>query len=464
MLVGLAALTFMIIMVTGLPSGSAERERFAHMLTVEGPISPATADHIERSIDRAGRAGAGLVVLRLDTPGGLDASMRAIIKAILGSPVPVATYVWPSGGRAASAGTYILYASHIAAMAPGTTLGAATPVQVGGLPFGREERDEEPRDASKNEVEDETEPALEPRDAMERKLIEDAAAYIRGLAELRGRNAEWAEQAVREAVSLSASEALKQNVVDVVARDVNDLLQQIDGRTVEVPAGEVVLDTADLVIEEIETDWRTEFLTIIANPNIALILMMIGIYGLIFEFSNPGAIVPGTVGAVSLLLALYALAILPVDYVGLALILLGLALMVAEAFTPAFGVLGIGGAASFVIGATMLFDADVPGMRISPWVIGAMTVTSGLLLAIVLRLAWRSHRRVVATGAEQMVGASGVVVAWAGKRGHVLAHGEHWQAVSDRLLAPGTRVRIERVDGLTLMVVPTEDWTAQRRK
>jgi membrane-bound serine protease (ClpP class) len=289
---------------------------------------------------------------------------------------------------------------------------------------------------------------------MEAKAINDAVAYIRSLAELRGRNADWAEKAVREAASLSASEALKENVIDIVASTMDDLFAQADGRKVKLGTQEVTLATQSLATEQFEPDWRTRILATITNPNVALILMLIGIYGLIFEFMNPGSLFPGTIGAICLLLGLYALALLPVNYAGLALILLGIGLMIAEAFAPSFGVLGIGGAVSFVLGAAIVVDTEAPEFQISWAVISAMAVVSLALTFVVARLALSSHRRQVATGIEELVGARGEVSDWQDGSGHVLAHGERWKAVSPAPLVAGWRVRVIGVDGLVLKVEP----------
>ena len=440
--------------------------RTALVLDIKGPIGPAISDYVTRGLDVARVRGASLVILRMDTPGGLDTSMREIIQAILTSAVPVATFVAPGGARAASAGTYILYASHIAAMAPGTNLGAATPVRIGGgrqpLPFPKEKEKEEkkppPNIVPLKESTLETTRAAaaeESRDAMEAKILNDAAAYIRSLAELRGRNVEWAEKAVREAVSLAASEAEAAKVIDFVATDLSDLLAKADGRTVSVPGGDRTLASAGLATETLEPDWRTNLLAVITNPNVAFILMLIGMYGIIFEFINPGSIYPGTIGAISLIIGLYAMHVLPVDYAGVALILLGIALMVAEAFVPSFGILGLGGTASFLIGATLLFDTDVPGLGLSwPVIIGTTAVSAGLL-AIVLAMAVRAHRRPVVTGEEEMIGIEGEVIDWTGRAGRVLVHGESWQAEADRGFVPGDSVKVIERRGLTLTVAST---------
>jgi membrane-bound serine protease (ClpP class) len=426
----------------------------AVILDIKGGIGPAASDYVRRGIEDAAKAGAPLVILRIDTPGGLDSAMRDIVKAILAAPVPVVGYVAPSGARAASAGTYILYATHVAAMAPGTDLGAATPVSIGGQePSGNPLTPKPERPKSK----DGDTPAEEPPPAhptMRDKAVSEAIAYIRSLAELRGRNAEWAEQAVRKAASLSSKKALDEGVIDVVAPDIPALLSAIDGRKVTVAGAERVLRTKGLATVTAEPDWRSELLGVITDPNVAYILMIVGIYGIIFEFYNPGMIVPGTVGAISLLLALYAFNILPINYVGLALILLGTALMVTEAFVPAFGALGIGGIAAFVIGSVMLMDADVPGFQVyMPLIVAIAAVSAGIFLFAVVMM-MRSRERAVVSGPEEMIGLNGEVVSWSGHAGRVRTHGEIWQARAAAVLAPGSRVRVAARDGLVLEVKP----------
>jgi membrane-bound serine protease (ClpP class) len=439
----------------------ASEDGVAVRLPVTGAIGPATDDYIARSLEKARAQGARLVILEMDTPGGLDTSMREGIKTILNSPIPVATWVGPSGARAASAGTYILYASHIAAMAPGTNLGAATPVQIGGAdPFPTGEEPEEQRDESDDEADEEAAndedaaPAPRSQAGMEEKIIEDAVAYIRGLAQLRGRNAEWAEKAVREAASLSADDALEENVIDVVARNIDHLLEQIDGRVVDVPAGEITLRTEGLAVETIEPDWRTRLLSVITNPNVAYILMIVGIYGIILEFYNPGMMVAGVTGAISLLLALYAFQVLPINFAGLALMGLGIALLIAEGFAPSFGILGIGGVVAFVIGSVMLIDTDMPGFGISWYVIGAVAVANVGFFMVVLNMAVRAMKRAVVSGHEALVGKTARVVDWKGGTGRVRLLGETWNARAASPLKAGQDVRIETVDGLTLEVAP----------
>lgn len=416
-------------------------------LTLEEVIGPATDDYVERALQAAALRHAELVVIRMDTPGGLDTAMRGIIKNITNSTVPVASYVAPTGARAASAGTYILYASHIAAMAPGTNLGAATPVRIGGVPTpGKTAKDK--NDQAAGDV---------IGDAMKHKLVNDAVAYIRGLAQLHGRNQDWAEKAVREAASLPANDALKINVINIIAPNVADLLKQIDGREVLVQGEKRTLHTAGLVIEKIDPDWRSRFLSVITNPNIAYILMLVGIYGLIFEFSNPGSIVPGTVGAIALLLALYSFQMLPVNYAGMGLILLGVALMVGEAFQPSFGMLGIGGLVAFVFGSIILMDTDAPGFIIELSVIITFAVISVLIFIFVIGMAIKARRRKVVSGLEELIGAVAIVINDFNRKGRVSVHSENWIALTNTPLCKGQQVKVTEVKGLTLQVEPLDD-------
>ncbi|MDX5372170.1 MAG: nodulation protein NfeD [Pseudomonadaceae bacterium] len=424
------------------------------VLDVQGPIGPASSDYLVRGLAQAEKQGAQLVVLRMDTPGGLDSAMREIIKAILASPVPVATFVAPSGARAASAGTYILYASHVAAMAPGTNLGAATPVQIGGMPGPA-------RPGAPKGEGDKAEPAAdENAAALTRKQVNDAAAYIRGLAQLRGRNQEWAERAVREAVSLSAEEALRHKVIEHLAADLPALLGQLDGKRLKLAGGERVLDTAGVQPTELAPDWRTRLLAVITNPSVALILMMLGVYGLLFEFSNPGTGIGGVVGGICLILALYALQLLPVNYAGLALILLGLALMAAEAFLPSFGLLGLGGVVAFVFGALILIDTEAPGFGIPLGLVLAVAALSAVLILGILGLALKASRRAQVAGDAGLVGS---LLEVAGLHaddplaGWVRWQGENWQVRGDRPLQAGQRVRVLGRDGLQLNVSAVDD-------
>nr|WP_218643379.1 MULTISPECIES: nodulation protein NfeD [Pseudomonas] len=429
----------MLLLLLGITPGGQAAPGAVWVLGIDDAIGPASADYLVRSLGQAQAQGAQLVVIRMDTPGGLDSAMRQMIKAILASSVPVASYVAPSGARAASAGTYILYASHIAAMAPGTNLGAATPVRIGGAPGT-------PSDDKAKGGDDET---------LARKQVNDAAAYIRGLAQMRGRNADWAEKAVREAVSLSANEALRLNVIDQVADDLPDLLRELDGKTLQVAGQPRQLQTAGASVVEHLPDWRTRVLAVITNPSVALILIMIGVYGLLFEFMNPGSAVGGVVGGICLLLALYALQLLPVNFAGVALILLGITFMIAEAFLPSFGVVGFGGIVAFVVGALILIDTDAPGFGIPLALIGTLALLSALLIGGVLGMALKARRRALVSGDAGLVGSLVTVTQVMASDpfcGVVLAQGEQWQVQCATPLQTGQNVRVTARHGVMLEV------------
>lgn len=438
-------------------------------LHIEGAIGPASADYVVRGLSSAVEQGAQLVVLNIDTPGGLDTSMRDIIKAILASPIPVASYVAPSGARAASAGTYILYASHIAAMAPGTNLGAATPVQIGGMPGAPTPKPAEPQPTGKGDQADSgtltaDQAKAPPSDALSKKQVNDAAAYIRGLAQLRGRNVEWAEQAVREAVSLSADEAFKRKVIDYLAVDLTDLLKQLDGKTFSIADTEIQLNTAHAQVINLPPDWRTQFLAVITNPSVALMLMMIGVYGLFFEFSNPGSGVGGVLGGICLILALYALQLLPVNYAGVALILLGIAFIAAEVFIPSFGVLGIGGAVAFCFGALILIDTEVPGFGIPLSLIVSLALSSAVVIFAILSMALRARQKALVGGDSELIGSIAPIMAVHADNplnGWVQLQGEHWQVLSQAPLQPEQQVRVLARKGLLLEVTAVEPTSAQ---
>ncbi|MBR1167029.1 NfeD family protein [Bradyrhizobium sp. DASA03005] len=447
-----AAITVVALICCLLPSSAEESKRVALVVSIDGAIGPASASYVREALASASERRAEVVLLRMNTPGGLNSSMREIIADVLASPVPVIGYVAPSGAHAASAGTYILYATHIAAMAPGTNIGAATPVQIGGplpgLPSGTPDKDGKDK-------------KHEPKDAMTAKATNDAVAFIRSLAELRNRNVDWAEKAVREAATLSANGALEAHAIDLVARDQAELLRQVDGRVVELAGGRTQrLATKDAVVEAVEPGRISRFLAVITDPNVAFILLMVGIYGLIFEFMSPGAVAPGVVGAICLLIGLYALNLLPINYAGLALMLVGLVLLTIEAFNPTV-VVGFGGIIAFVLGAMMLFRSEAPGYQLSWWVIGVTAVVFSGFALVVLGSLRRVRKAPALVGAQAMRGLPAEVLDWNGNEGHVFAHGERWQARGAETFKPGETVEVANVVDLTLLIRRTPARTGE---
>jgi membrane-bound serine protease (ClpP class) len=433
----------------------------ATVIDLNGPIAPAMSRYVAHAMNDAAGRHSSVIILQMDTPGGLDTSMRAIIKAILASPIPVVTYVAPGGARAASAGTYILYASHLAAMAPATNLGAATPISIGGgetpsapvSPVSPVAPNTAKGSSAPTTAPEQAKPP-EVNTASERKAVNDAVAYMRSLAQLRGRNADWGESAVRGAASLSAQDALAQHVIDLIATDVSDLLRQLDGRKVRLAEGEIVLHTAGAAVTRVSPDWRDELLMMLTHPTIAYGLLLIGIYGLLLEGYNPGAVLPGVVGALSLVLALYAFELLAVNFAGVALLILGAGLIVLELFMPAFGSLGIGGLVAFVIGSIILFDNPSQGLHMALPLIVGIAIAGALMVAAITWLAVRARARPVATGTEAMIGEPVEVVSMSRNECIVRFGAELWNAHSPIALHVGQQARIVKVSGLTLWVEP----------
>jgi membrane-bound serine protease (ClpP class) len=422
--IGLLLLLFSPLLVLNIPAKEESPGIEIMILKVDGVINPARAEFIVKAIKKANEKKFSLIVMELDTPGGLDTSMRTIIKEMIGSSVPVVVYVSPSGARAASAGAFITIAAHIAAMAPGTNIGAAHPVAVG------EKMDKE----------------------MAKKVTNDAAAYIRSLAEARGRNVRWAEDAVRKSVSATEKEALELKVIDLIAKDLDELLKKIDGRKVKTVFGEQTLRTAQAKLFREEMGFRQRVLDLISDPNVAYILMLLGIYGLFFELTNPGSIFPGVLGGICLILAFYAFQTLPVNYAGILLIILAIILFILEVKIVSHGILTLGGIISMIIGSIMLFESPAPFFRLSLYVILPAVIVTALFFVITFTLAFKAWKRKPVTGAEGIVGLEGIARTDIKDDGMVYVRGEIWSAFSDELIRAGEKIKVEAVSGLRLKV------------
>ncbi len=450
-------LSIMAVLLVFLPAAARLQEAFAtadtvRVFSIDGAIGPASSDYLQRGLIHARDEGVYMAIITMDTPGGLDLAMRDIIQAILESQIPVATYVYPQGARAASAGTYILYASHIAAMAPATNLGAATPVEIGLPSFPDNLPDELPTGISGDQDNDAEPSQGMGATAMERKIMNDATAYIKGLAEMHGRNADWAVSAVTQAATLSATDALNMNVIDIVAEDLDDLLVQMDGMEVVVDGDAMILATADKRLQMDTPDWRTEFLKVITDPNLILILGMLGAYGIIIEFYNPGFGFAGITGAICLILAAYGLQLLPINYAGLGLILFGIILILAEAFIPSFGILGIGGVVSFVIGSIILVDTELGMFRVSLPLISSVALAAAMLLIVTMRIFLKIRQQAPVSGIQMFIGKTGEAVDSFDEAGMVKVDGELWRAFTDTPIHQGDKVRIKEINGLQLRV------------
>ncbi len=423
-----------------------------YSLTIDGAISPATADYFNRGLALAVDDNADLLLLHLNTPGGLDKSMRVMIQTILDSPIPVVIYVSPKGSRAASAGTYLIYASHIAAMAPATNLGSATPVSIGMIKPPPLDKEKDSGDSS-----DETDAGdMEIDSVMQHKMVNDAEAYILSLAQLRGRNEKWAMEAVRKASNLSATDALDKNVIDIIAYDEASLIKSLHQREVMVSEKKITINLVDPEVIEFKVDWRTDLLIIITDPSVAYLLLLAGIYGLMFEFLHPGSLLPGTVGAICLLVSLYGLNMLPINLAGLALLLFGIMLMVAEAFVPSFGILGIGGISAFTIGSFMLMDSSIPGYQIAPALIITTSLLSGFIVIFCVSLILKSRRDPLVSGVDELINHLAIAVEDFEGAGRVMIRGEIWQADCEDKIQKEQKVRVKAIDGLRLKVT-TED-------